>query len=210
MELHTYLMFIGAVVVLCAVPGPDLAYLLTRTITQGRRAGLVAAIGINAGAYVHVFAAVLGLSAILATSSTAFTVLKWIGACYLVWIGARALMSRSAPTTVSDTHRPAVNFRRIFWEGFLCDALNPKVAIFFLAFLPQFVTKNSAIGTTTQLLLLGVTCNVVAIGFNFILVLCASAATSALRKRSAWLAWLNRIAGALFIGLGIRLVRERL
>jgi threonine/homoserine/homoserine lactone efflux protein len=209
-ELHTYLLFIGAVVVLCAVPGPDLAYLLARTITQGRRAGLVAAIGINVGAYVHVFAAVLGLSAILATSSTVFTVLKWIGACYLVWIGVRALMTRSAPMTVSDTHKPAVNVRRIFWEGFLCDALNPKVAIFFLAFLPQFVTKDSEIGTTTQLLLLGVTCNVVAIGFNFMLVFCASAATSALRKRSAWLTWLNRAAGALFIGLGIRLVRERL
>jgi threonine/homoserine/homoserine lactone efflux protein len=115
-ELHTYLLFIGAVVVLCAVPGPDLAYLLARTITQGRRAGLVAAIGINVGAYVHVFAAVLGLSAILATSSTVFTVLKWIGACYLVWIGVRALMTRSAPMTVSDTHKPAVNVRRIFWE----------------------------------------------------------------------------------------------
>jgi threonine/homoserine/homoserine lactone efflux protein len=209
-ELHTYLLFIGAVVVLCAVPGPDIAYLLARTITQGRRAGLIAALGINVGAYVHVFAAVLGLSAILATSSTAFTVLKWVGACYLVWIGVRALMTRSAPMTVNAAQKSAVSARRIFWEGFLCDALNPKVAIFFLAFLPQFVTKDSAIGTTTQLLFLGVTCNVVAIGFNFILVCCASAATNALRRRTAWLKWLNRAAGALFIGLGIRLVRERL
>ena len=190
--------------------GPDLAYLLARTIVQGRRAGFVAAIGINAGAYVHVFAAVLGLSAILATSSAAFTALKWIGACYLVWIGVRALMTRSTPMTVNSAPQPAVSARRIFWEGFLSDALNPKVAMFFLAFLPQFVTKDSAIGTTTQLLILGVTCNFVAIGFNFILVLCASAATSAIRKRGAWLTWLNRATGALFIGLGIRLVRERL
>ena len=210
MDLHTYLLFIGAVIVLCAVPGFDLAYLLARTVTQGRRAGFVAAIGINAGAYVHVLAAVLGLSAILATSSTAFTILKWIGACYLVWIGARALLTRRAPMTVTDTQKPDVSTRRIFWEGFLCDALNPKVAIFFLAFLPQFVTKDAALGTTAQLLILGVTGNVVAICFNFVLVFCASAATSAIRKRSSWLAWINRVAGALFIGLGIRLVRERL
>ena len=78
-----------------------------------------------------------GLSAILAASSTAFTILKWIGACYLVWIGVRALMTRSAPMTVSGTQAPAVSARRIFWEGFLCDALNPKVALFFLAFLPS-------------------------------------------------------------------------
>lgn len=210
MDLHTYLLFIGAVVVLCAVPGPDIAYLLARTIAQGRKAGFVAAIGINAGAYVHVLAAVFGLSAILAASSTAFTILKWIGACYLVWIGVRALMARSVPMTVNGTQAPVVSARRIFWEGFLCDALNPKVALFFLAFLPQFVTRDGALGTTTQLLLLGITCNVVAICFNFILVFCASAATGALRKRGAWLTWLNRAAGALFIGLGIRLVRERL
>ena len=166
MELHTYLLFIGAVVILCAVPGPDMAYMLTRTIAQGRRAGLMAAIGINAGAYVHVCAAVFGLSAILAASSIAFTALKWIGACYLIYIGVRTLMSRPTPLTVDGAPTPVVSARRIFWEGFLCDALNPKVALFFLAFLPQFVIRDAALGVTAQLLLLGLTCNVVAICFN--------------------------------------------
>src|SRR5688572_32458562 len=88
---QAYWIFVGAVVVLVLAPGPDMAYNLTRTIAQGRKAGVVAAVGINVGAYVHVLAAVLGLSAILATSSFAFTIVKWIGACYLVWIGIQAL-----------------------------------------------------------------------------------------------------------------------
>lgn len=210
MELHNYLLFIVAVIVLCIVPGPDMAYMLARTVTQGRRAGIIAAVGINAGGYVHVLAAVLGLSAILATSSTAFTVLKWMGAGYLIWIGIQALMAGSNSSTVSAAQRSTVSLRRIFWEGFLSDVLNPKVAIFFLAFLPQFVNKDAEMGVTVQLLILGTTCNCVAIVISIVLVFCASAATSALRKRSAWLAWLHRASGALFIGLGIRLAREKL
>lgn len=210
MELHTYLLFIVAVVVLCIVPGPDMAYMLARTVTQGRRAGLVAAVGINAGGYVHVLAAVLGLSAVLAASSTAFTILKWIGACYLTWIGIQALMTRSTSPTSAAAHGPAVSTRRIFLEGFLSDVLNPKVAIFFLALLPQFVTKDAEIGVTAQLLILGTTCNCVAIAINVVLVFCASAATTAIRKHGGWVTWLHRASGALFIGLGIRLAKEKL
>lgn len=208
MELHSYLLFIGAAAILCIVPGPDMAYMLARTITQGRRAGLVAALGINTGAYVHVVAAVFGLSAILAASAMAFTVLKWVGACYLIWIGVRMLMSCATSVDVDGGQRPLASHRRIFWEGFLSDALNPKVAIFFLAFLPQFVSTQSELGTTTQLLILGVTCNVVAILLNVVIVCCASAATTALRTRGGWIAWLNRACGALFIGLGVRLARS--
>jgi threonine/homoserine/homoserine lactone efflux protein len=208
MELHSYLLFIGAAAILCIVPGPDMAYMLARTITQGRRAGLMAAFGINAGAYVHVLAAVFGLSAILAASSMAFTILKWMGACYLIWIGVRMLLSRAKSVAVEGGQKTLASHRRIFWEGFLSDALNPKVAIFFLAFLPQFVSRESELGTTTQLLILGVTCNVVAILINVVLVFCASAATRALRTRGGWIAWLNRASGALFIGLGVRLARS--
>src|SRR5262245_19605897 len=94
---HTYLLFLGAVVVLVIIPGPDMAYMLARTIAQGRTAGFLAAAGINAGGYVHVFASIIGLTAILAASSVAFTIMKWIGALYLLWIGLRALTTKAAP-----------------------------------------------------------------------------------------------------------------
>ena len=210
MDLHTYLLFLGAVVVLVLLPGPDMAYMLARTVAQGRRAGVVAAIGINVGAYVHVLAAVFGLSAVLATSATAFTIVKTAGAGYLIWIGLRMLLARPGPSSDRSPEAARMSDPRIFWEGFLCDVLNPKVAIFFLAFLPQFVEVDSARSVTHQLLVLGVTVNVVAVVMNIALVFVASAATNALRKRTRAVQWLDRSAGALFIALGLRLARERL
>lgn len=206
-ETQAYLLFIAAVVVLVLAPGPDMLYMLTRTIVQGRRAGVLAAVGINAGAYVHVFAAVLGISAILATSSVAFTVVKWLGAAYLVWIGLQAL--RAGPLDLESGQSVHLNGRAIFWQGFLSDVLNPKVAIFFLAFLPQFVEAGSG-NETRQLLILGVTGNVIAISINLALVYFAGVATAGLRRNRKLALWLNRVMGTVFIALGIRLAREEL
>ena len=208
--LHAYALFLAAVVLLCIVPGPDMAYLLGRTITQGRRAGLVAAIGINAGAYAHVGAAVLGLSAILASSAVAFTIVKLVGACYLVWIGLRTIAAASGASSNSVARTPSATLRRIFWEGFLSDALNPKVSVFFLAFLPQFVDRSSPVSVPMQLLFLGVTCNVIAISINGVLVAIAGTVTRAIRANSAWRGWLNRALGGLFVTLGIRLAVQKL
>src|SRR5688572_26387210 len=203
-DFNTYLLFIGAAVLLVIAPGPDMAYMLARTVAQGRKAGVLAAIGINAGAYVHVAAAVLGLSAILATSSIAFTIVKWVGACYLVWIGIQAIRAKAAPITIENGQSAKLNGAAIFWQGFLSDVLNPKVAVFFLAFLPQFVDVESQ-NKTQQLLLLGVTGNVIAITINLVLVHFASAASVKLRNNPKITRWLNRAMGALFISLGVRL-----
>lgn len=208
-EPHTYLLFIGAVVLLVVAPGPDMAYMLTRTIVQGRRAGMVAAVGINAGAYVHVLAAVLGLSAILATSSFAFAVVKWVGAGYLVWIGLQAIASRGVPIDLDAGDPVRRNEATIFWQGFLSDVLNPKVAIFFVAFLPQFIDAARP-DRTWQLLFLGVTCNVVALGINLLLVTFASTASARIRTNPKITAWLNKAMGAVFVALGIRLANEKL
>jgi len=132
------------------------------------------------------------------------------GACYLIWIGLRMVIARSTPAAVAGVRERTISHKRIFWEGFLSDALNPKVAVFFLALLPQFVTRSSTLGTTTQLLILGITSNVVAICLNVIIVVFASAATSAIRKRTGWITWLNRATGAVLIGLGLRLAREKI
>ena len=206
-EAETYLMFVGAVVVLGLVPGPDMAYMLARTIAQGRKAGIVAAVGINVGAYVHVLAAVLGLSAILATSAFAFTVVKWVGACYLVWIGIQAL-TKSASPRIEGSAVVHVNFRTIFWQGFLTDVLNPKVALFFLAFLPQFIEHGSG-NEPGQLLLLGVTCNVICICVNLGLLYFASVVTATLRRDRRITRWLHRVMGTIFIALGIRLANDK-
>jgi threonine/homoserine/homoserine lactone efflux protein len=207
-ETSTFLTFAGAVVVLVLAPGPDMAYMLTRTVAQGRKAGAVAAIGINLGAYVHVLASVLGLSAILATSAVAFTVVKWGGAAYLVWIGIQAL-TRSAPVDVESTSTSGLSLTTIFWQGFFSDVLNPKVALFFLAFLPQFVIHGHG-DEWIQLLVLGVTGNVIAIGTNLLLVCFASAATASLRRSQRITRWLHRAVGAMFIALGLRLANEKL
>lgn len=210
LSIHAFLVFIASVIVLCIVPGPDMAYMLGRTVTQGRRAGFVAAMGINAGAYAHVTAAVLGLSAILASSAAVFTVVKIIGAAYLFWIGMRTFALASATAIDSSVSNAPASLRRIFWEGFLIDALNPKVAIFFLAFLPQFVDRNAEISVPMQLLFLGVTCNLVAICINFVLVTLAGVTTQKLRARRSLKPWLDRALGAMLVALGLRLVTEEL
>jgi len=208
--LHTYLLFIGAVVVLVIAPGPDMAFMLARTAAHGRRAGVWAAIGINAGAYVHVAAAVLGVTAMLAASSTAFTIIKSIGGCYLVWIGLQTIIAKVQANEIESQARVgAPSMRTIFWQGFLSDVLNPKVAIFFIAFLPQFIDVSSH-NKTQQLLLLGITGNVVAICINLSLVYIASLATSGIRNNRKITSWLNKALGGIFVALGARLVAEKL
>jgi threonine/homoserine/homoserine lactone efflux protein len=208
MTLESYLLFVSASVVLCIVPGRDMVYLLCRCVAQGRRAGLVAALGINLGAYVHLMAAVLGLSAILLTSSFAFTIVKWAGAAYLIYLGIHVLLRSSKPLAVDPSGLNRQSDRAIFWQWFLSDALNPKVAMFFLALLPQFVDANSQ-NPMFQLLLLGATVNVIGITINVLLVYLSAKITEALRRNESVAGWLQKGMGAIFVYLGIRLVSER-
>ncbi|BCM84983.1 LysE family translocator [Methylobacterium indicum] len=208
MSLHAYLLFVASSIVLVLVPGPDMAYMLTRTVVQGRRAGSMAVLGINAGSYVHLAAAVAGLSALLLASTTAFTVVKWVGAAYLCYLGIRALLSRTPMTTLTGSEMSGRSLRAVFWQGFWSDVLNPKVAIFYVALLPQFIDAQAG-HATLQLVLLGVTSNMVAVVINLGLVAGAARITTRLR-RSAWVAlWLQRAMGVLFIGLGARLAAQK-
>lgn len=208
MSLHAYLLFVASSVVLVLVPGPDMAYMLTRTVAQGRRAGSMAALGINAGSYVHLAAAVVGLSALLLASATAFTIMKWTGAAYLFYLGIRALMSREAMTNLTGSEITGRSLRAIFWQGFWSDVLNPKVAIFYVALLPQFIDAQAG-HATLQLLALGVTGNMLAIGINLGLVAGAARLTGRLRCNERVALWLQRAMGALFIGLGARLAAQK-
>jgi threonine/homoserine/homoserine lactone efflux protein len=214
MNIENYLLFVGASIILVLVPGPDMVYLLGRSISGGRKAGLAAVLGINLGGYVHLTAAVLGLSAIIATSAFAFSVVKWAGALYLVYIGITTLIGKSKPLQIevdgNGGHRSGKQaLQSIFWQGFISDVLNPKVAIFFLALLPQFVVE-SAQNKIEQLLILGVTSNMIAIAINTLIVYLSSRITTRLRANNRLASWLNNTMGGIFILLGVRLAGEKL
>lgn len=205
-----YVAFVVASVVLVLVPGPDMAYLLARTVAQGPSAGVVATLGINAGAYVHLVAAALGISAILATSALAFTVAKWVGAAYLLWLGIQAIRDSVAkPDEGKSASNRVLPIRTIFWQGFLSDVLNPKVALFFLAFLPQFIDPGRG-QPLTDLLVLGLTLNMIALIINLSLVAMAGMASRRLRGSTMLKRWLQRAMGLVFVSLSVRLAREEM
>jgi threonine/homoserine/homoserine lactone efflux protein len=206
-EMHQLLLFIAAGILLNLTPGPDVLYIVTNSLRAGAKAGAVAALGINAGCFVHIFAAALGVSALLAASAMAFTALKWAGAAYLVWIGTRLLVSR-APQTREDLRalarsQPALPLRKVFFGGFLTNALNPKVAIFFLAFVPQFIAPD-ADDKALAFIALGALFNVNSVFVNAGWAL-AAAWMGARRSVQAGMHWLDRAAGAMFIAFGLKL-----
>ncbi len=209
MSLHSFLLFVVACFGLVLVPGPDMMYMLGRCVAQGRRAGILSAIGFNLGGYVHLTATVLGLAAILATSAVAFTVVRWLGAAYLIYLGVNALWSRKELYAMTEESANARNARTILWQAFLSDVLNPKVALFFLALLPQFVARN-AVHPTLQILLLGMTLNVIALPTNIALACCAARVTGVLRRDRSLSQWLRRGLGALFVALGLRIAFEKI
>jgi len=206
--IHDYGLFVASAILLNIAPGQDTLYILGRSIGQGRRIGVYSALGVSAGTLVHTVAAALGLSAILAASATAFLVVKLAGAAYLVWLGLRALM---APALVMPLHASSGGFgaARAFRQGLLTNVLNPKVALFFLAFLPQFVASDS-MAKTSAFLMLGLT--FVTTGTIWVLILAAAAAQvrGLLADRPRVQVWISRIMGSLFVFLGLRLaVSER-
>lgn len=197
-------LFVVAGLLLNITPGPDTVYILGRTTLQGWRGGAVAALGIGAGLLVHTFAAAVGLSALLAASATAFTILKWVGAAYLVYVGLSLLMARPA----IEQQTPALHaagLRTVFFQGFLTNVLNPKVALFFLAFLPQFVDP-SAPNKAVAFLFLGFVFNFNGTLWNLFVAWSAARVASSLDRSGHFALWLNRTVGALFVYLGIRLV----
>jgi threonine/homoserine/homoserine lactone efflux protein len=184
-------------------PGPDMAYIVAQTTRNGKRAGFFAMFGIWSGAFIHIVFSVIGLSAILATSATAFSLVKWIGACYLIWLGVQAL--RSSGTSLSAATPVAkINDISVFRQGILVSMLNPKVVIFFLAFLPQFVVSGAG-SESAQLLLHGMLIILVAAFIEVPIVLIGAKLKTALNSRPSIGKWMDRTLGAILIGLGVKL-----
>jgi threonine/homoserine/homoserine lactone efflux protein len=198
-------LFIISGLLLNITPGPDTAYIVGRSVQLGWRGGVAAAVGVGAGCLVHVFGGAAGLSALLAASSGAFTLVKWAGAAYLCFIGARMLLSRpQAHARKALAESGAVSLRQVFLQGALTNALNPKVALFFLAFLPQFVSSESP-NRAAAFVLLGLI--FVVNGTLWCVGVAAFAATAAVRLRQSGSAmlWVNRALGGLFVYLGVRM-----
>ncbi len=208
-ELHSLLLFIAAGLLLNLTPGPDVLYIVSRALRSGTRAGIVAGFGINAGCFVHIAAAAVGVSALMAASSTAFTLLKWMGAAYLLWVGVRMLLSRprkDEPALAAGGVEAAgpVSMKKVFLGGFWTNALNPKVALFFLAFVPQFIAHDAA-NKALAFFLLGMLFNFNAIFVNAAWALLAGWTARRVGLVQRGMHWLERGAGALFVGFGIKL-----
>jgi len=202
--IQEFWLFVLSGLLLNITPGPDTAYIVGRSVQSGWRGGAAAALGISTGCLVHVFAAAIGLSALLASSAAAFTLVKWAGAAYLCFMGVKMLLSRPrAPVTDAVSAGGAIPLRQIFWQGALTNALNPKVALFFLAFLPQFVAMDSP-HKAAAFLLLGVI--FIFNGTLWCLGVAAFAASAAGRVRQSGqvLLWIDRALGGLFVYLGVR------
>jgi len=200
--IHDLWLFVLSGLLLNMTPGVDTLYIVGRGTAQGFRAGAVAALGIGAGCIVHTLAAALGLSAILATSATAFMLVKWMGAAYLVYLGVTLLVTRSHKGSARAP--PPASLSRIFAQGFLTNVLNPKVALFFLAFLPQFIAADAP-HKALAFVLLGAIFNFNGTLWNLFVAWSASGLGRRLAAGGGAVTWLNRALGGLFVALGVRL-----
>jgi threonine/homoserine/homoserine lactone efflux protein len=202
----TIALFLLAATALAVVPGPAVAYIVTQSIDQGRRAGLVSALGVATGGLVHVAAATVGLSALIASSATAFTVVKLVGAAYLIVVGIRRILS-------GDTEEPEPRvlrapLRRVYRQGMIVNVLNPKTALFFLAFLPQFVDPHRG-AVWTQVAVLGVSFVSVAVLSDMTYALVSDAIAGRIRRTGTGAKVRRWLTGGVFVALGITAAAAR-
>jgi threonine/homoserine/homoserine lactone efflux protein len=198
-ETTTLLLFAAAAAALIAIPGPNAIYIAARSLSQGRTAGLASALGVETGTLIHVAAAAAGLSALVASSAAAFDTIRYLGAAYLVFLGLRALRSRGAHAAAVEAEPQPL--RRAFAEGVLVNVLNPKVALFFLAFLPQFTDPDRG-PVATQTLVLGAVMFAIALAADLLYALAADAVGTRLRRRAGAARRQAQVTGGIYLALG--------
>lgn len=211
LAVHDLPLFLTAALLVNLTPGPDMLFVAGSSAVRGRRAGVLAALGVGAGCLLHVALAAVGLSALLAASATAFTIVKWVGAAYLVWVGVSMMGARARTAADAGVEPPvsrvAQGSSRVFWQGAWTNALNPKVALFFLAFLPQFIVPGAP-RQALSFLTLGLVFTAGGVAVNIGVAVLTHRLRQGLSGRSGSALvgpWLQRAAGALFIGLGLKL-----
>jgi RhtB (resistance to homoserine/threonine) family protein len=199
--------FVAAVFLLNVTPGPDTAYIVGRSVAQGRGAGLMSALGISAGCCVHSLACAFGLTALLAASATAFTVIKFAGAIYLIYLGTRLIFVKPATVAAAGESRAVgapKSLKQLFLQGFWTNVLNPKVVLFFVSFFPQFVTTGSD-RKALAFLTLGAVFVVMSMLWNSFVAWIAGSVTQRFSGKPSVKKWLDRGVGSAFVGLGIKL-----
>ena len=199
---NDFLIFAIACLVLNITPGNDMLYVATRSTSQGIKAGIVSALGIAGGCIVHLLAAVVGLSAIIANSAIAFDIIKYAGAAYLIYLGIRSFLSKENKFSIHEKVEKR-SLSKLFWQGVFTNTLNPKVALFFLAFLPQFIHPEKG-NASMQILLLGSWFNFSGTIVNIIVAALFGKLGNLLADKQAFIKWQNKITGLLLIGLGIK------
>lgn len=200
--------YILTAIMLNLTPGTDTMYIVSRSVSQGRKAGIYSVLGISTGSFVHTLLAAFGLSIILRQSVVLFTVVKIIGAAYLIYLGIRMLVQKSSLTAEFADLRPLA-LRKIYWQGVITNVTNPKVALFFIAFLPQFISVHQPYGPL-PFILLGLSFILTGTIWCLVVVSFASLATSKLRESRKLAGVLNKLTGLVFIALGIKLFRTKL
>lgn len=207
--IHDLALFVVSGLLLNMMPGPDSLLIMLRSGSQGWRAGSVAALGIGTGTMVHVLAAALGLSALLSASAELFTVIKLMGALYLVYLGISLLRQGASSSVASEpaVSLLALSYGRIFRQGLLTNVLNPKVALFFLAFVPQFIAPDAP-QKALAFIVLGCIFNINGMIWCHLLAISTAYASRKVRLPARLGRWLNRLMGGLFVGLGIKLAAE--
>jgi len=200
--IETIVLFMAAVLALNVTPGPSIAYVMSRSFGQGRTAGLVSAVGLGTGSLLHAIGATLGLSAVVAYSPMAYAVIKYLGAAYLVYLGVGLLRQRTV--RVADAVLPGLSLSRVYRQGVLTEILNPKIALFFLSFLPQFVDPARG-SVARQTLFFGLLFHVTGVPINMLVAVAGSAIAASFSRNPLLERIRNWLSGTVLIGLGVRL-----
>lgn len=201
--IQNFELFCLSAIVLSVTPGPDTFYILGRAMSQGTKSANASVLGISTGVLVHTIAAAIGLSTILATSAQVFGIIKLIGAAYLIYLGVTLILASRDTDAMGKTHLPVLSFWRIYRQGVITNVLNPKVALFFLSFLPQFIDPSR--GSVNTFIFLGLVYVFICTAWYFILAGFSSAIATVFKKKPQSIRTMNKISGGIFIVLGINL-----
>jgi threonine/homoserine/homoserine lactone efflux protein len=205
MDIQNFWVFALTGLLLNLTPGNDMIYIATRSTGLGTKAGVISALGVMGGCFVHMVAAVIGLSAIISNSAIAFNIIKYLGAAYLIYLGMRSLLSKKR-LVIDTSNVKSLSHKKIFLQGVITNVLNPKVALFFLAFLPQFIDINSP-NATLQILFLGTWFNISGTIVNICVAFLFGKISNWLNRTPGFVLWQERFTGIVLIALGLRVAK---
>lgn len=207
-DLQHFLLFALAALMLNLTPGNDMLFVITRSLSYGTKAGIFAALGIGVGCFVHIFASVVGLSLLIRQSAFLFNLIRYAGAAYLIYIGVKSFLEKPATMLINQNQVKKISSLKTLQQGSITNVLNPKVSLFFLAFLPQFV-DNQADNVTNQILVLGLWFNISGTVVNVLIALLFSKIVARLNRFQQFWKWQNKISGGILIGLGLHIALKK-